>query len=80
MENEYSKVKVNNEMDFCSVTDTDVSIYEGERFIFPKMRKARIFLQNLRQRKTQYSILHKLRPAGNSRGSYKKLRRNGVGA
>lgn len=24
MENEYSKVKVNNEMDFCSVTDTDV--------------------------------------------------------
>ncbi len=24
MENEYSKVKVNNEIDFCSVTDTDV--------------------------------------------------------
>lgn len=24
MENEYSKVKVNNEMDFCSVTDTEV--------------------------------------------------------
>lgn len=24
MENEYSKVKVNNEMDFCSVTDIDV--------------------------------------------------------
>lgn len=24
MENEYSKVKVNNEMDFCSVTDLDV--------------------------------------------------------
>lgn len=24
MENEYSKVKVNNEMDFCSVTDTNV--------------------------------------------------------
>lgn len=24
VENEYSKVKVNNEMDFCSVTDTDV--------------------------------------------------------
>lgn len=24
MENEYSKVKVNNEMDFCSVTDSEV--------------------------------------------------------
>ncbi len=24
MENEYSKVKVNNEIDFCSVSDTDV--------------------------------------------------------
>ena len=24
MENEYSKVKVNNEIDFCSVTDTEV--------------------------------------------------------
>lgn len=24
VENEYSKVKVNNEMDFCSVTDTNV--------------------------------------------------------
>lgn len=24
VENEYSKVKVNNEMDFCSVTDKDV--------------------------------------------------------
>lgn len=24
MENEYSKVKVNNEMDFCSVTETEV--------------------------------------------------------
>lgn len=24
MENEYSKVKVNNEIDFCSVTDTNV--------------------------------------------------------
>lgn len=24
MENEYSKVKVNNEMDFCSVTDTGI--------------------------------------------------------
>ncbi len=24
VENEYSKVKVNNEMDFCSVTDMDV--------------------------------------------------------
>lgn len=24
MENEYSKVKVNNEMDFCSVTELDV--------------------------------------------------------
>ena len=25
MENEYSKVKVNNEIDFCSVTDTEVT-------------------------------------------------------
>lgn len=24
VENEYSKVKVNNEIDFCSVTDTNV--------------------------------------------------------
>ena len=24
VENEYSKVKVNNEMDYCSVTDMDV--------------------------------------------------------
>lgn len=24
MENEYSKVKVNNEIDFCSVTDSDI--------------------------------------------------------
>ena len=26
VENEFSKVKVNNEMDFCSVTDIDVKI------------------------------------------------------
>lgn len=31
VENEYSKVKVNNEMDFCSVTDTGVkSVLEKE--------------------------------------------------
>ena len=32
VENEYSKVKVNNEMDYCSVTDMDVkaALEKGE--------------------------------------------------
>ena len=33
MENEYSKVKVNNEMDFCSVTDTDVKVALEKAFM-----------------------------------------------
>ena len=33
MENEYSKVKVNNEIDFCSVTDTDVKTVIEKAFM-----------------------------------------------
>lgn len=33
VENEYSKVKVNNEMDFCSVTDTDVKAILEKAFM-----------------------------------------------
>ncbi len=33
MENEYSKVKVNNEMDFCSVTDTEVKTVLEKAFM-----------------------------------------------
>lgn len=33
MENEYSKVKVNNEMDFCSVTDTAVKTVLEKAFM-----------------------------------------------
>lgn len=33
MENEYSKVKVNNEMDFCSVTESDVKTILEKAFM-----------------------------------------------
>lgn len=33
VENEYSKVKVNNEMDFCSVTDTNVKVALEKAFM-----------------------------------------------
>lgn len=33
VENEYSKVKVNNEMDFCSVTDTDIKVALEKAFM-----------------------------------------------
>lgn len=33
LENEYSKVKVNNEMDFCSVTDPDVKAVLEKAFM-----------------------------------------------
>lgn len=33
MENEYSKVKVNNEIDFCSVTDTNVKAVLEKAFM-----------------------------------------------
>lgn len=33
MENEYSKVKVNNEIDFCAVTDTDVKAVLEKAFM-----------------------------------------------
>ena len=33
MENEYSKVKVNNEMDFCSVTEPDVKTMLEKAFM-----------------------------------------------
>ena len=33
VENEYSKVKVNNEMDYCSVTDMDVKAALDKAFI-----------------------------------------------
>ncbi|MDE6913350.1 MAG: hypothetical protein K2P35_06610 [Lachnospiraceae bacterium] len=33
MENEYSKVKVNNEIDFCSVTDADVKVVIEKAFM-----------------------------------------------
>ena len=33
VENEYSKVKVNNEMDFCSVTDTKVKVALEKAFM-----------------------------------------------
>ncbi len=33
VENEYSKVKVNNEMDFCSVTDQNVKIILEKAFM-----------------------------------------------
>lgn len=33
VENEYSKVKVNNEMDFCSVTDTNLKVVLEKAFM-----------------------------------------------
>lgn len=33
VENEYSKVKVDNEMDFCSVTDTDIKAVLEKAFM-----------------------------------------------
>ena len=33
VENEYSKVKVNNEMDFCSVPDTEVKVALEKAFM-----------------------------------------------
>ena len=42
VENEYSKVKVNNEMDYCSVTDMDVKGKAPERILFFEMGETRL--------------------------------------
>ena len=43
MENEYSKVKVNNEMDFCSVTEPDVKTMLEKAFMKARVSKPGIF-------------------------------------
>lgn len=53
MENEYSKVKVNNEMDFCSVTEPDVKTMLEKAFMkarvsyFLRWEKPGIFFKDI---------------------------------
>lgn len=67
MENEYSKVKVNNEMDFCSVTDMEVKAKLEKAFMkarvsyFLRWEKPGFFakiLEEARRRLSFALILH----------------------
>jgi len=58
VENEYSKVKVNNEIDFCSVTDTEVKTALEKAFMkarvsyFLRWEKPSFFAKLFRSAKT----------------------------